>query len=334
LSAQALNEAGSESGRPPGSLVGAIDPCDCLYISPHEHDVALSCAARIVSDRQRRLRVLAVTVFEEQGPAGRSDETQRVWERLGVEHVRLGCPGAVFRNANHASFSSRVSGRFAEDDVWLAKLVALLDDLARRVKPQHVYFPLGVDGDIDHRLCHEAALSVFSGGEGRNVFLYEERPQALAPGAVRLRLAWLGAHLSTASAILAERSGLAPFLFRICAWPRLGCDRSGERLSYARHVLSQWREARAWRPEKALGPRLQPLLHPVAAEDEVQAVRDLAQTCASRFPALFGGRARFMRLASRHAARLGARTWMERYWLLLPPRGVSAVEVSALDLGP
>ena len=39
--------------------------------------------------------------------------------------------------------------------------------------------------DKHHRLVHEASLRGFQGGEGRNVFLYEERPEFVGPAVRR-----------------------------------------------------------------------------------------------------------------------------------------------------
>src|SRR5262249_22263603 len=57
-------------GRPttPSPMTLAVDlqalaPCDSLYVSPHHDDVPLSCAARLLADAARGLRILVVTVF-------------------------------------------------------------------------------------------------------------------------------------------------------------------------------------------------------------------------------------------------------------------------------
>ena len=96
------------------------------------------------------------------------------------------------------------------------------------------------------------------------MFLYEERPEAFVRGAVRVRLGQVGARLPPAAAHAADRARLAPFLWRFHLAPALRGDLKGwpERLRSTGLAARQWRQGRAWHPQKGFGPRLQPVVHP------------------------------------------------------------------------
>src|SRR5262249_52036863 len=168
------------------------------------------------------------------------------------------------------------------------------------------------------RLSHEACLRGFQSGEGRNVFLYEERPEAFVRGAVRVRLGQLGARLPPAAAQAADRARLASFLWRFHLAPSLRGDLKGwpERLRSTGLAARLWRQARAWHPQKGFGPRLQPVVQPTEPA-LIPGARQLEATLASAG----AGRAasRVARLSAAYARRLGGGEHAERLWLLLPP---------------
>ncbi len=285
-----------------------IEPCDSLYLSPHLDDAVMACAARLLAERGRGERILMITLFE---PAA-GDVTRwsaRVRD-LGVQECPLGLPGAPRRNPRYGSFSHLSAGWDGTDQECLAQAVRLLADLGPRSKARQVYIPLAVGGHVDHRLACEAGRAVFQSGQGRNVFLYEERPEALVSGAVRMRLGQLGAHLPPAAANAAARTSLARFLLRFHVGPRFRGDLRGfgDRLRAAGTATRQWRLGRAWRPLKSLGPRLQPVLEAAPVED-LPAIRTLTAT-----------RPPLEAMAARYAKQLGTRGYAERYWLLLPAR--------------
>lgn len=297
-----------------------LDPYDSLYISPHGDDVALSCPARILSETRRGLKALVVGLFAGPGAEGRdSSDVPGALARLGADYVTAGFPAASGRYASDASFRSLAYHRRPEDEDWLDRATRLLNDLGPRTRALHVYAPLGVGGHIDHRLSHEAALRVFAGKPGRNVFFYEECPEAFVPGAVRVRLGVLGARLPPGAVHAARRAGLARYLLRFHIAPSMRGEFQGwgDRLRSTGPAARQWREARGWNPQRAFGPRFQPIVH-AAEEEALPALRDVA---AAAFPA--GPRRarlahRFTRLAAAYAQRLGASPHGERYWLLLP----------------
>lgn len=229
---------------------------DCLYVSPQAGVAARSCGPRIDWETGRGRKVLLVDVFGDR-PASLPH---------GALGISLGIPEAPRRHAGYASLRARVEDRVAEDDDALHRAAVLLDEVARRTGAVHIYAPLGVGGDIDHRLSHEAVLGVFRAVAGRNVFFYEERPQGSVPGAVRLRLASIGAQLPPAAANSVDRAGKLRFLVRFLLASHVHRQGRGfaDRLAGARAVARQWKGARSWRPLRALGPHLQPVEQDVA----------------------------------------------------------------------
>jgi LmbE family N-acetylglucosaminyl deacetylase len=293
---------------------GPLDACDSLYVSPHADDVPLSCAARLLAELEAGLRVAILTVFgPRRGGAAASDSL----DRLGVRRFGLELPPAAARHSSYAGFAELTASRHAEDDRAAALAAHALADARNRSRARHVYVPLGVGAHVDHRLCHEAALSAFESGGGRNVFLYEDRPDALVRGAVRMRLGHLGARLPAGAASAADDTSLAAFLMRFHVGPTLRGDMHGlvDRARGAGAAARLWREAREWRPGKGFGPRLQPVLHAAddAALPRVRAI--VAEAAASARAA-----ERMNALASRYARQLGPSGHAERLWLLLPHR--------------
>jgi LmbE family N-acetylglucosaminyl deacetylase len=307
----------------------ALAPCDSLYVSPHHDDALLSCGARLLAEAKRGLRILVVTVF---GEPGRDWPVVGPLEKADVRRIALGLPDARRRSDYYASFRALVEGRRADDDRWLGQLAHVLTDIGHRSKASQVYVPLGVGSHIDHRLTHEASLRGFQSGDGRNVFLYEERPEAFVRGAVRVRLGQLGARLPPAAAQAADRARLAPFLWRFHLAPSLRGDLTGfsERLRSTGLAARLWRQGRSWHPQRGFGPRLQPVVHPTEP-GLLDALRTLQAALA---PPRSRAAGRLARLSAAYARRLGDGEHAERFWLLLPPReegGITTVDDELLS---
>jgi LmbE family N-acetylglucosaminyl deacetylase len=296
-----------------------IGSFDSLYLSPHWDDVSLACAAHLLRDRGQGLRVLIVTLFGRgpdglpEGPGG--DAARRLLD-LEASHLSLGLPEARERSARYSSFAGLAEGREPADEECLRRAVGVLTDLAHRTRAREVFLPLALGGHIDHRLSHEAARAAFHGGQGRNVFFYEERPEAFLRGAVRLRLGQLGVRLPPAASHAAERTILPWLLLKSSAAPSFRGDVKGRlpRLSTMRVAFRQWRASWTWRPLRALGPRLQPVVYPTE-----QAILSAVHALHPLPPSM-------ERDAQAYAARLGASPHAERYWLLLPPREADGFE--------
>jgi hypothetical protein len=227
---------------------------ECLYVSPRAEVAVRSCAQRMAWERQQGLRVLVVVLF--------GDDVGRLPD--GVEGLACALPEAASRHRDYASLRMQIEGRRPEDEDVLARATALLDTLGRRSGARDVYAPLGVGQQVDDCLSHEAALRAFGAGSGRNLLLYEDAPQASVPGAVRVRLATIGAQLPPGAAA-PKRAGVlryvGGFLWKLRE--RSGADALVERIALSRIFARQWRAARAWRPQRAFGPRLQPVEHAV-----------------------------------------------------------------------
>lgn len=290
------------------------DACDSLYVSPHGDDVLLSCAARLLSEVSRGLRVTVVTVFAAAGGKAYF-AADAALDRLGVRRMRLDLPEATRRHGAYAPLED-LSDDSHPDDVGVLGVAAdALSNLGPPSRARQIYVPLGVGGHVDHRICSEASLRAFESGESRNVFLYEDRPEAFVRGAVRMRLGQVGAQLPPGAFRAAEDTSLAAFLLRYHVGPSLRGDLKSwaQRARGARVAARLWRESRSWRPGKGFGPRLQPLIHP-AEPAMLREVRELVSESAASTRA----GERMAVLSGRYARRLGAADHAERLWLLLP----------------
>ncbi|HET7292637.1 MAG TPA: hypothetical protein VFM88_09440 [Vicinamibacteria bacterium] len=287
--------------------VSRLGSCDAVFVSTHEGEAALSCAARIDAETARGRRTLVVTLFrapeEEVDPGGLS----------------LGLADAPHRDPDYVPLAEAVFGRSAAEDECLADATHLLDEVFRRTGARQIYLPLGVGGHVDHRIAHEAGLKALPPHPGRDIFFYEERPDALVPGAVRMRLGEMGARLPPGAGRVAREGGLARFLVRYNAVPhrRERWRGLGERVALTRLAAKAWWEARAWQPQKAFGVRVQPVVQEAQDLDAVlESVRRFDERRGVRPRAV----QRLMSLSAAYARRLGGRVWVERYWLLLPAR--------------
>lgn len=299
-----------------------LPTCDSVYFAPHANDLAVSCAGRLVHESRQGLKALVVTLFGPGldgpfGPAQQAEErSARALVRLGVSHFAVEAPEARRRSALYTTYTGLLEARDVGDEAWAGQAADLLTEIGHRTKAKQVYAPLAVGGHIDHQLAHEAARVAF-GAEGRNVFLYEDRPEALIGGAVRIRLAQMGARLPPAADV-AEKAGVASYLLRFHLGPVFRGEVDGwqERLRATRTAARHWRAGRAWNPQRAWGPRLQPVVNVTEAAD----LAGVADLCASLDQGGLGP------LASRYASRLSGGVHAERYWLLLPARETDGLE--------
>lgn len=286
---------------------------DALYLSPHADDAALACAGRLHAERARGERAVVLVLFDSDVDA--AAEALAEW---GVDVSAVGLtPGG--RRRSESRYRSLGFEKSPDDAEAQEAVLRILADVAPRVRARQVYVPLGVGGHIDHRLVHEAALQVLTDEPGRNLFLYEERPEAFAPGAVRVRLGLLGARLPPAATGSAERASLARYLLRVpsaAAW-RGDLRGWGDRFSTFGAAAGEWRSARAWNPQKAFGPRLQPVVH-VADAEAAEAVRRLWSKLRSSEATPKRGAERWRKTTQAYSRKLGAAEHAERYWLVLP----------------
>jgi hypothetical protein len=292
-----------------------LDRCDALFVTPRGEDVLLACPARIEREAEKGRTALVLALFE---PAGSKGEAARCAETLGARYLAAGLPPASERRASSAP--GLPPDRTAEDDFVALHATRLLTLAAPRTQAVSLFAPLGLTGSADGLVAYEASVRAFAGEPGRNLFLYEERPEAFVPGAVRTRLALLGARLPPAAQRAPEAAGVVRHLWKANEPLRL---RGGKvslsarlrRLAAARRRLKQ---ASPWNPLKAFGPRLQPAVH-VGDEDALQRA---ATVVLSLLPRDAKGRARaaelFLQRATLAAKKLGGVYHAERFWLFLP----------------
>jgi hypothetical protein len=283
-----------------------LGPCDAVFVSAHEGEAALSCAARIDAERRRGRRVLVLTLF------------RAPHEEAEPEGVSLGLADAASREAGQGGLAEAIYGTGAHDES-VAEAAHLLDEVFRRTQARQIYLPLGVGSHVDHRIAHEAGLRALPPQAGLDIFFYEERPEALVPGAVRMRLGQLGARLPPGAAKVAREGGLARFLLRSQRLPHRRESWGGltERMLLTRLAARAWWDARVWQPLRAFGVRLQPV---VQEAESLEAVKETARRFDARRGAPHRALDRLLALSAHYARRLGGRDWMERYWLLLPAR--------------
>jgi LmbE family N-acetylglucosaminyl deacetylase len=291
-----------------------LDRYDSLFVAPHADDVMLACPTRVLSETEKGRRVLLLALFE---PIASDSPAARSARGLGADFVAAGLPSAGERGRVDAA-SSALSA--PEDEAVALEAARLLTEIGPRTQAVHVFAPLGLGFSIDHRLAYEATVRAFATEPGRNLFLYEERPEAFVPGAVRTRLALLGARLPPAAQRSVERAGLLRHLWFVNEPRRLRGETRGvrDRLAALGSARRRLRQAGPWNPSRAFGPRLQPILH--HADDD--ALRRAREIVASLLPVDAKGRPRaaerFHARAAAAARQLGGTYHAERFWLFLP----------------
>jgi LmbE family N-acetylglucosaminyl deacetylase len=297
-------------------VASGLERYDALFVAPHGDDVALGCPARLQYEAERGGRVLVVALFE---PVGTDTPAARAVRALGATYAAAGLPAARERRAERGP-ATRLNERGPEDEDVAFEAARLLAEIGPSTQAVHIYAPLGLGSSVDHLLAYEAAVRAFATESGRNLFLYEERPEAFVPGAVRTRLALLGARLPPGAARTPERVLLLRHLWRVNDPVRLRGVEEGiaERLHAVAEARRRFKLARPWNPQRAFGPRLQPIVY--AADEDA---RDRARAVvAALLPEDEKGRPRAARrfdaCAVAAARKLGAVYHAERFWLFLP----------------
>ena len=289
--------------------------CDSLFVAPRGEDVLLACPGRIEREAERGRKALVLALFE---PKGTPTVAERCAATLGARYVAAGLVSAADRRAGPEPGLSPERSR--EDDAVSLEATRLLTLAGPRTQAVNVFAPLGLGGSADDLVAYEATVRAFATEPGRNLFLYEERPEAFVPGAVRTRLALLGARLPPAAQRAAEPVSLTRHLWATNEPLRLrgrAVTLAG-RLSRLAAARRRFRQASPWNPLRAFGPRLQPAVH-VGDEEALERASAIVEAL---LPKDSRGRARsaerFRRLAALAAKRLGGVYHAERFWLFLP----------------
>jgi LmbE family N-acetylglucosaminyl deacetylase len=182
-----------------------------LFVQPHSDDVALSCGGTVAAAGAQRAvmatvfcRVpdpgvprheLARTIERNWGlghdaQAGRRAEDEEAASGLGAELVWLDHLDAIFRGAVYADRIHLRGPVRDEDRPAVAAAERDVVDLVTRIAPEAVFLPLAVGGHVDHRACHEMHGALAAAGA--EIWLYEDQPYSLEPGAIEARVAELG----------------------------------------------------------------------------------------------------------------------------------------------
>jgi len=256
---------------------------------------ALSCLSRLRSERDAGRAALLIALSDAAGA-----------EVIGARGL------ATVRRLEELEAAHDVSTQ-----PWRERISLLV----RRFDPEHVMAPLGLLGApqaIDYFKTLRAALSV---DRGRDLLFFEERPQCLVPEAVALRLAGLGVRLPPAMQLRSPRR-YTPFALRLLTGlgmpPIFGGLRDRSRLSMS--LKASFREVADWDPQRALGPKLQPVVGPWGEGDSAD-LFSLAGELGHE--ARLGSKKSFKRRMARHAAGAGSRAPIERSWLSLPSATVA-----------
>jgi LmbE family N-acetylglucosaminyl deacetylase len=193
------------------------DGAPAVFVSPHLDDAVLSCAA-LMRVMAAVAPVTVVTLFSAAGPpphtraartflrqcgatdaatlfAQRRAEDVAVLDGLGVRHVHLGHPDALFRRRRDPSGLLGRAGRVLPEldhryptfrfDIDLGRLSRgdrelreeITEEVAARARNASVFAPLGVGRHVDHLLARSA-------GEHLRAVLYADFPYtARAPHA-------------------------------------------------------------------------------------------------------------------------------------------------------
>lgn len=261
---------------------------DSVVFADHASIAAVSCFARLRSEREAGRRTVIVALVDASGAAA-------------ITHRGLATVYAF----------DQFEGSVASQG-WIERLAVTI----RRLDVEHVMAPLGLFG-LSHSIDYFGLLrSVMNVDKGRDLLFFEERPQCLVPEAVLLRLATLGVRLPPAVQFRAPRrygSLALRLLTGIGVPPVFGGLRERSRLSTS--LRTSFEQARDWDCLRALGPKLQPVTQAWTDTDPGE-LFDLAE--ALGIANQLGSRKAFRRRMVRHGSTSGSRTPIERYWLSLP----------------
>ena len=300
----------------------AAETCDSLYVSPGPGDVALSCAARIVRERAAGQRVLVVSLFAGAGRRrrggrahGRAARAGRASRPRSTCPTRARAPPARRPATPSCAGAGRATTRRCTAPPTCSPTSATARARARSTR-RWVWAATPTTASRTRRRARPSAA-----GDGRDVFFYEERPESLMPGAVRVRLA-PDRCAPAARGGRRRRPGAAAAVPP--ALPR-GTRVSAARSRAAATACARFRlAARFWRDGTELAA---PARARAAAAAGRLGAGDQGDALAGRPPA---HDARTDALAAAYGRRLRAGAHAERYWLLLPPLAGDGWE----DLGP
>ncbi len=179
----------------------------CLYLSPHFDDAALSCGGLIRQLVLEETQVLVVTIFAGEPPpadispfaAGmharwgdvahratvRREEDRKAMDLLGANYLHLEYPDAIYRSAGGSflyASNEDLFGPLRPEDTGLVSQVAASVDGMGPFRDTTIYAPLAVGNHVDHQLVRDAILSLDA--PPSTVVFYEDYPYVEEPGAL------------------------------------------------------------------------------------------------------------------------------------------------------
>jgi LmbE family N-acetylglucosaminyl deacetylase len=183
-----------------------------LFVQPHSDDIALSCAGTVAVTAAGERAVMATVFCRVADPgvqrhdlartierawqlgggaeAGRRAEDEEAARSLGAELIWLDHLDAIFRGTAYADRVHLRGPVRDEDRPAVAAAERDVIDLVTRLAPTVVFLPMAVGGHVDHRACQEMCGALAA--SEAEIWLYEDQPYALAPGAIEARVAELG----------------------------------------------------------------------------------------------------------------------------------------------
>jgi len=320
---------------------------DCVFLSPHLDDIALSCPGRVLEETSSGRTVLIATLFSHAGQAdagrfkrdaypNRQAEDKRAAEVLGADTLHATMLDAPFRAEIYQRFSGIMFKRDANHASTMMQAADYVSKLLERAQPETLFVPLGVGWHIDHRLTREAALVGASNYKWRKsgatetqritdelkyqsdrilpkIVFYEDRPYSFVQESVRLRLAELGYSADAHDLPLADTDELRESLIE-----------SFMSAHYVKHALTPDEKDTCLRNLNSHVTRgsVQPVQQ---AQSDVHlfdrvtlaTARKAVAAHASQLAGLYGDIDGWQRMTQEYSRRLGFDSdYVERYWTL------------------
>jgi LmbE family N-acetylglucosaminyl deacetylase len=192
-------------------------PYDCLFLAPHLDDVTLSCALRLIRERQEEKAILVATIFSHSLSIlpgkdlyqNRHSEDQNASEILGIgKPIWLGFRDAPFRNWFYWSFQSIILGNHKSDAYVTDKILTRVMLLCQEYEPKTIFLPLAIGTHVDHRLVHQLWCKLPS---QTNIIFYEDRPYVFLPQSLPIRMAQIQAESETLDVVTLKHDSLPLF---------------------------------------------------------------------------------------------------------------------------
>ncbi len=192
------------------SVVSA--PSRHMFLSPHYDDIPLSCGGTVslltgagavaeivvlfgaAPPPRQNLSPFAQELHARWGVSAEDVVTRRRAEEeaaaaiLGASVRVLDFPDAIYRGHRYTDEATLLGEPAADEHELPERVVAEIGERVIMSSSREVrwYAPLGIGGHVDHRLAFRVAARLAAAGA--DVWIYEDLPYALRPGATERRL--------------------------------------------------------------------------------------------------------------------------------------------------